>query len=82
MGGTKPFSYSKLTLTLPMFFLQDEKSSTRGQFDNELDARRALEDRFMCERNHNFYLFRKDGNDWKEIGRRVNSNRYGGPRAK
>ncbi len=66
-----------------MFYVvRDEKGCDRGSSDDLLAARRSLEDHFMCERNHNFYLLSIDGDVVKELGRRINANRYGGPRAR
>lgn len=63
------------------FIVRDERGVEVSDCATEIAGRMALEENFMKYRNHNFYLFRLKKGQWTEIGRRINSNRFGGPRA-
>lgn len=75
-----------------VFVIEDEKGvRIQKVFKHEIEARAELETLFMERRNHNWYLIREDfvpastdgAARWerKEIGRRIRSNRFGGPRS-
>lgn len=64
------------------FVLADGEQMIQRVYENELEARGAMEDAFIRERKCNWYLFKQTLNkagevkEQNEIARRIRSNRY------
>ncbi|MDP2654925.1 MAG: hypothetical protein Q8Q08_12965 [Candidatus Omnitrophota bacterium] len=69
---------------MPSFLLRDQNRVELATFQDEMEARIAMEDQSMKDKGaktrRNLYLIRIEAGIGIEIARRIISNRYGGPR--